>query len=186
VPLEALMKSLVVYESFYGNTEAVAHAIADGLARHGQVRAVASGSVDAAALEDIDLLVVGSPTHAWGLPRAKTRPQGSTKAFGPPAPLVREWLSALPAGGGRLVAAFDTHSRGPRFLTGSAARGIDRRLRRRGWKTVAAPRSFAVMGPAGPLAPGEDDTAAAWGDELGGRVSAVRGDVDRSDGARKN
>jgi hypothetical protein len=178
------MKSLVVYESFYGNTEAVAQAIADGLARHGQARAVTAGSVDAATLEDVDLLIVGAPTHAWGLPRTKTRPQDSASASGPLPPLVREWLSALPSGGGRLVAAFDTHSRGPRFLTGSAARGIDRRLRRRGWRTVAPSRSFAVMGPAGPLASGEDEAAVAWGDELGARVSMVSRAVDIAGGAR--
>jgi hypothetical protein len=180
------MKSLVVYESFYGNTEAVARAIADGLARHGEARAVTVDSVDAATLENVDLLVVGAPTHAWGLPRAKTRPQSSTNSSDSIPPLVREWLSGLPSGGGRLVAAFDTHSNGPRFLTGSAARGISRRLRRRGWKKVAPPRSFAVMGPAGPLDSGEDIAAAAWGDELGGRVAAVPPDVASPDSARKH
>jgi hypothetical protein len=95
------MKSLVVYESFYGNTEAVARAIADGLARHGDARAVTVGSVDAAALDDVDLLVVGAPTHAWGLPRAKTRPQSLTNSCDSMPPLVREWLSGLPTGGGR-------------------------------------------------------------------------------------
>jgi hypothetical protein len=167
------MKSLVVHESFYGNTETVARAIADGLARHGQARTATAASVDAAALEGVDLLVVGSPTHAWGLPRPTTRPQAPTGPSGPVPPLIREWLSTLPPGGGRLEAAFDTHSPGPRFLTGSAARGIDRRLRRRDWKKVADPRSFAVMGPAGPLVSGEDYAATAWGDELGGRVAAV-------------
>jgi hypothetical protein len=179
------MKSLVVYESFYGNTEAVARAIADGLARHGEAQVATVGSVDVAALEDVDLLVVGAPTHAWGLPRAKTRPQRSTSSSDSIPPLVREWLSALPTGGGRLVAAFDTHSRGPRFLTGSAARGIDRRLRRRGWKKVAPPRSFAVMGPAGPLDSAEDIAAAAWGDELGSRVVAAPPVVGSPDSARQ-
>jgi DNA-binding NarL/FixJ family response regulator len=62
------MRSLVVYESFYGNTEMIAQAIAAGLARHGEARSVGIGAVEGSSLSDVDVLVVGAPTHAWGLP----------------------------------------------------------------------------------------------------------------------
>jgi hypothetical protein len=63
------MKIAVVYESIYGNTAAVAQAVAEGLRALGEVdlRAVGDESVEA------DMLVVGAPTHAHGLPSSMTR-----------------------------------------------------------------------------------------------------------------
>jgi flavodoxin len=59
-------RALVVYESMFGNTEAIAHAIAEGLSPHLSVELV---EVSAApiTLRDVDLLVTGAPTHAFGL-----------------------------------------------------------------------------------------------------------------------
>jgi hypothetical protein len=161
------MKSVVVYESFYGNTESIAQAIAEGLARHGEAQAINVGDVDVSRLNDADLLVVGAPTHAWGLPRAKTRASVESSRADPSRPLVRDWLGELPAGDDRPAAAFATRLDKPQFLTGSAAKGITRRLRRRGWKSVTRPASFLVTGTPGPLAPGETERATAWGDRLG-------------------
>ncbi|HEX2369421.1 MAG TPA: flavodoxin domain-containing protein [Acidimicrobiia bacterium] len=63
------MKSVVVYESVYGNTAAVAEAIASGLRAHGDVDLRAVGDEPAVA----DLLVVGAPTHGHGLPTTTSR-----------------------------------------------------------------------------------------------------------------
>ena len=164
------MRSVVVYESFYGNTEAIARAIAEGLSRHGEAEALAVGAVEASTLSDVDLLVVGAPTHVWGLPRARTRASAAADATGP---LVRDWLAGVPAGNGRPAAAFATRLGSPRLVTGSAASGIARRLRRRGWK-AATPATFIVTGTAGPLAEGESAQAVAWGDELGAALAAAR------------
>ncbi len=163
------MHSVVIYESFYGNTESIAGAIAEGLARHGQAEAMAIGDVAASTLSDVDLLVVGAPTHAWGLPRARTRAGVRADLSGT---LLRDWLDVVPAGDGRPAAAFATRLGSPRFLTGSAATGIARRLRRRGW-TPAKPATFVVTATPGPLADGELAKALAWGDELGAGVQPV-------------
>ena len=64
------MRIAVIYESIYGNTGAIAHAIADGLRAHGDVTLEPA---DDQAFMDVDLLVVGAPTHAHGLPTAMTR-----------------------------------------------------------------------------------------------------------------
>jgi hypothetical protein len=165
------MKSLVVYESFFGNTESVARAVAEGLAIHGTADAAAVGSVDATTLTDVDLLVVGAPTHAWGLPRGRTR--AGLPAVDASAPLVREWLDNAPLGGGRSATSFSTRLDKPRFVTGSAAGGIARRLKRRGWTIIERPMSFVVNGTEGPLGERELDKARTWGDELGARVPAV-------------
>lgn len=75
---------------------------------------------------------------------------------------MREWLSGLPKARHRNpVAAFDTRLASP--ITGSAARSIVRRLRRRGYDIVAKPAGFIVKDAAGPLRDGELERARAWG-----------------------
>ena len=128
------MKALVVYESLFGNTAAVGEAIAASLAERGpEIVAGPITTIRPADVEGADLLVVGGPTHAHGMSRAPSRKQAaadSNNAFEAPTvdPGLREWIDALPAGGGRLAAAFDTRIDKPIFLTGSAAKGIGRRL----------------------------------------------------------
>lgn len=65
------MYALVVYESMFGNTAAVARAVAEGLATGFDVvlQEVATAVVD----DDVSLLVVGAPTHVFGMSRPNTR-----------------------------------------------------------------------------------------------------------------
>ena len=65
-----------------------------------------------------------------------------------------------------MAAAFDTRIDKPPALTGVAARGIAKRLGRRGWKLVAEPESFFVEDSEGPLADGELERAREWGKAL--------------------
>ncbi len=153
--------ALVVYESMFGNTALIAEAIGEGLRDHFAIVEVVSVTVAPEAVDDIDLLVVGAPTHAFGMPRPKTRDAarkgGATEA---PERGVREWLATLPRPPHPIAAAaFDTHVRRPRL--GSARRPIDRRLRHRGFRTTA-PISFTVTGTPGPLADGQLDAARRW------------------------
>lgn len=64
------------------------------------------------------------------------------------------------------VATFDARINWPMVLSGSAARGIARRLSAMGGRAVAEPGSLIVEGSEGPLAPGELERAAAWAEEL--------------------
>jgi hypothetical protein len=80
-------------------------------------------------------------------------------------PGLRKWLSER-AGGGKPAAAFDTRLDRSPLLTGAAARGIAKRLRRRGYEVIADPESFLVEDPEGPLAEGELERARAWGESL--------------------
>ena len=60
-----------------------------------------------------------------------------------------------------------------RTLTGSAAKGIAKRLRHHGFEPVAEPESFFVHGTEGPLKDGELERAAAWARALGDQVEDV-------------
>ena len=174
------MRALIVVESMFGNTRAVADAVAAGLATGLQVEVVdvgAPGTADTGA----DVLIVGGPTHAHGMTRPGTRkgalaqvgqPGGGTTGTGAG---LREWLVSLDAGGHRPAAAFDTRFDKPRWLVGSAARGAARLLRRKGFRLAAPPESFYVTATKGPLADGELVRARAWGEHLGTRVSVGQG-----------
>src|SRR5690606_38204837 len=67
------MRAMVVYESMYGNTRKVAHALAAGLARYMSVDLVDVASAPATLPIDLDLLMVGAPTHRFGLSRVGSR-----------------------------------------------------------------------------------------------------------------
>ncbi|MHC1557793.1 flavodoxin family protein [Actinomycetospora sp. C-140] len=172
-----MARALVVFESMYGNTEAVARAIADGLATRVTVDTVEVGEAPAAPPGDCALLVVGGPTHAFGMSRPSTRRDAATKtgrAIVSRGPGVREWLAALPDRAGFATAAFDTRVARPR-MPGSAARAIARRLRRGGIGPADGPRSFFVDGSEGPLVEGELDRARAWGASLATAVTVPAG-----------
>jgi hypothetical protein len=154
---------LVVTESCFGNTARVAGAVAAGLQSKGAAVTVA----DAASQPDpsgVDLLLVGAPTHNMGLPGPGSRRQARDKGGNPGVTGVAEWLDALPRTLGGSAAVFDTVT-GTGFFSGSAARGIGKRLRRHG-VTIVARTSFLVGGTDGPLAEGELERAHAWGAEL--------------------
>jgi len=53
------MKALVVYDSVHGNTAQVARAIGEAI----DAEVLHVGDANPASLEELDLLIVGSPTH---------------------------------------------------------------------------------------------------------------------------
>ena len=127
-------------------------------------------------LEDVELVVVGGPTHAWGLSSKRTRVGAQQDAAKHPDHLldaaqpgtgVREWLQDVRCDHQCRGVSFDTRLDKPQALTGSAARSIQRRLRHIGFSDFGTPHSFKVTGMAGPLAPGEIDRATQWGEAMG-------------------
>jgi Flavodoxin len=171
------MKALVVYESMYGNTAVVGEAIAASLRARGlAVEAGPVSGIDPAETEDADLLVVGGPTHAHGMSSSATRKTAATdkkNTFADPtlAPGLRGWVKRLPSGTGRLAAAFDTRFDRSVIVTGSAAKGIGRRLEGRGFRLVVDPECFFVS-TENRLIEGEPEHATAWAATVADRAAA--------------
>src|SRR5579884_3673556 len=69
-PREAAMDALIVYESMYGNTRAIAEAIAEGYGEGASARPVRDAGVPPG---DLDLLVVGGPTQIHGMTTSFSR-----------------------------------------------------------------------------------------------------------------
>jgi hypothetical protein len=164
-----MARCFVVFESMFGNTEEIANAVATGLAEHLTVDVVRA-TPDVTVQDDVELLVVGAPTHAFSMSRAGTRSsaveQGAPSSAGS-GPGLREWLDDLNphAGDGPAVAAFDTRIR-KRGVPGSAARAAEKRLRKLGLRVLAPSTSFWVTGTTGPLLPDEQERARRWGQSL--------------------
>lgn len=157
------MKAVVVYESLWGNTAAVARAIAEGIGP--EARAMSTAEATPEAIAGVALIVAGAPIQGFSLPNDKMR--AGIKADTEPAPdmsapTLRSWLEHLPAGHGR-SAAFDTKIR---WSPGSAASVIDREMAKHGYAPVVNSEHFIVNGQHGPLREGELKRARLWGGRL--------------------
>jgi hypothetical protein len=172
------MSVLFVVESQFGNTRQAADAVAEGL-REALGAVAPVPVVDAADArpdvpEDVRLLVVGGPTHAFSMTREKTRKDAQSQgaaAHDPAASGIREWIGRVQARPGIQVVTFDTRVKVP-GLPGSAAKSAMKALRDRGFEHVERGETFWVQGTDGPLKDGERERARAWGAELAARVAS--------------
>jgi hypothetical protein len=169
------MRALVVYESMYGNTHAVATDVAAGLRATHQVTLVPVTRATRELVTAAGLIVVGGPTHLHGLSTVASRRTAAETARRPDSgltldpdadgPGLRAWLEGLDAEGVP-AAAFDTRLSGMPALTGRASRGIARLLTRRGCRVLLTPESFLVSRK-NTLLDGEAERACSWGALLG-------------------
>lgn len=178
------MRALVVYESMFGNTHAVAQHIAEGIEASGGVTVLAVHDATAEQIASADLVVVGGPTHVHGMSRKTSRSSAVEMAakdealeLDPDAygEGLREWFDDLAddVGAGRVAAAFDTRVHGSTMLTGQASKGITKRLRSHGFDLVVEGESFFVD-KSNHLEAGEIDRATAWGQQLAEAACSVR------------
>ncbi len=154
-PKRDSMRTLVVFDSKYGNTETIAKAIAGSIS--GDVK-VLRASEASGALSGTDLLIAGAPTNG-----------------GRPTPAMVEFLDKIPTTGlqGVKVAAFDTRLTS-RFaaIFGYAAGKIAASMEAKGGVQVVPPEGFLVKKTKGPLAEGEVERASGWGKSIADKSEA--------------
>jgi len=173
------MRALIVYESMYGNTARIARAIGDGFTRRGlDAEVVAVDDADPDVVVGVDLLIVGGPTHGHGMSSSATRmtaTKDEKNAYDDPTvgPGLRDWLKRIPAGDGRAIGCFDTRFRHSVLLTGSAAKGIARRLEHQGYRVAFIPESFFVTKD-NTLEAGEVERAQVWAAGIAASLGASR------------
>lgn len=152
------MKTLVIYDSQYGNTEKIARAITEGVGAEASTKLVRD--VDPQDLIGVKLLIVGSPTQG-----------------GRATPAIQKFVADLPADSlhGMQVAAFDTrfaeneHGIGLKIVMkvlSFAAGRIASALTEKGGVLAGVPQGFIVGEKEGPLKDGEIERAVAWGKKL--------------------
>ena len=179
------MDAVVVYESMWGNTAAIAKAIASGLGNGAE--AITTDRATPDVLEHADLVVAGAPVHAMNLPTEHTRASATSKVYGTPGlhadvshPSIRAWLEGLPPAE-RLCAGFETGIRGP--LGHGAARAIVARLTALGYVAIDEPQTYTVAlvtgssEPAALLLGGQEEKAVHWGEHLASVAQRRRADA---------
>jgi hypothetical protein len=168
------MRAIVVYESHWGNTEAIARAIADGFGP--EARALTTDEATGAVLADADLIVAGAPLVAFGLTSDKMFESIAAETGRAPSrpdlshPTMAVWVKRLPRGKG-YSAAFETRMR---WSPGGASGAIDRGLEGAGYQPLGKGRRFLVKGKYGPLRDGELERARQWGADLAERLQGHR------------
>ncbi|HNS21397.1 MAG TPA: flavodoxin domain-containing protein [Sedimentisphaerales bacterium] len=154
------MKTLIVYFSKFGNTRRLAEAMAETFQQAGEARVIGLDQLAASDFEGIDLVVMGSPTHAFTLPKA-----------------VRAVLESLPLAilSAKSVAAFDTTVTAWPLRYLRASPKLLAHLTSLGGTPVAKPRTFSVRtsnpqksGEIDLLLDGELDRARQWAGTLCG------------------
>jgi flavodoxin len=155
------MKTAIIYDSVFGNTEQIARAIGAAFPPAAAAGVFRVGDAGKEQLSGVALLVVGSPTRAFR-----------------PTPAIQKFLSGLPRKSldGVKVAAFDTGIaledidvkilRVMVPIFGYAAKKIADGLVKKGGELVLAPEGFFVKGSEGPLKDGELKRAADWAKKI--------------------
>ena len=149
------MKTLIVYDSLYGNTETIAVAVAKGIT--GNVKVVKAGDAKAADVTDVDLLIIGSPTQGGRY----------TKTM---EPLFGE----LPASINKTtkIAVFDTRMPVKWVkIFGFAAGKLADYFKKAGFELLVPPEPFMVESAKGPLQEGEEARAVEWGKSINDKIN---------------
>ncbi len=156
------MRTLIIYDSLYGNTERIAQLVGNVLQQQGEVEVIKVGAVRLDKLGEIDLLVIGSPTQQFR-----------------PTVAMRDFLNTIPNNflKGKKVAVFDTRltqaeiEKSPPLpffvkIYGFAAQRLEKKAKQKGAQILLPGEGFFVEGMKGPLVAGEVERAKKWASEL--------------------
>jgi len=137
------MKTLVIYDSNFGNTKIIAEELARNIV--GVSKAVSVGQFKDSDLDNLDLLIVGSPINGW-------RPTES----------ILKMLNSIKGKiqKGLMFTTFDTRIKV--FYHGDAKDKLANMLKASGAKLMSESQAFYVIGKDGPLVDGELERAANW------------------------
>jgi flavodoxin len=155
------MKTLILYDSVYGNTEKIALAIGDALGSQEDVGVMKVRDARLEQLAGLSLFIVGAPTQRFRTTTAmsdllKMIPKNSLKGVKVAAfdtRLSMDEINKIP------ILAFFVRLFGKNAY---AAGTIANRLKKKGGKLVGSPEGFLVAGMEGPLVAGELERAVNW------------------------
>ena len=159
-----MKRALILFHSLFGNTKTVAFSLAQGMREAGiEVDCMSIESVKIAEVSQYDFIAIGSPTHM-------IRPSKQMKEF-----LIK--LRDLNLSG-MTGFSFDTRNESRmnrRILSGlenSAARSIEKELKRNKVRIIRPRASAIVHGREGPLDTGVEENFLKIGREIGQMIAA--------------
>lgn len=153
------MKTLLIYDSYFGNTEKVAQKIHSSLGENATIKK--AEDFEKKDLEGINILIVGSPTRGFTYSER-----------------IKPLLGKVTEGSleGIKVASFDTRIDAetvkPKILKflmnifGYAAEKIQKNLEKKGGEKIIEPMGFVVKDSEGPLQENELEEAGNWAKKI--------------------
>lgn len=146
------MTSLIVFDSYTGNTKLIAYTLSDSLSEFGKVIIKKTDEESIIDTKAADILVIGSPTE-----RRK------------PTFMIQQFLSDLKSKNitDLSFAAFDTRLNSAEWKTGSAANWITKRLKKMNYNLLLSPESFLINPEDRNLVEYESRRASNWGKTIG-------------------
>ena len=135
------MNTIVIYDSVYGNTKIIAETIA----KEFTAKALSISELIESDLQNIDLIIVGSPINGWR-----------------PTEKITKWLASLSSEQFKNIKATSFDTRIKIFIHGDAMNKIKKGLMKAGAEIIANPECFYVKGSEGPLLDGEIEKAVEW------------------------
>ena len=151
------MKALVMYDSYFGNTEDLAIAIGNAIKSLVDVEIRKVTDLDPEHVTGVDFLVIGSPTRAFHATKnTKDFLKGIAKKEYAKMKVIafdtRMWMEDGESKVlNRMVKTF-----------GYAAEPMGTLMEKRGAKLLVDPIGFYVVDTEGPLKEGEEERAARW------------------------
>ena len=145
-----MKKAIVIYHTQFGNTEKIAKILALGISEQGiEVDCLKVEDIQIEKLTEYDLLVIGGPTHGFGISKP-----------------IKEFLEKLEHVDLRDKKAFAFDTKLSSRFSGSAAKRIEKRLKKIGMNIVKPYASAIVTGAEGPLQDGMEGKFKQIGTEL--------------------
>ncbi len=147
------MKILIVYDSFFGNTQKIGEEISKYFSKENDVILKKVSDLSERDLKKLDLLIVGSPTRAFS-----------------PSEDIKKFLNDFSTEGLDFL-VFDTRideNDAPKFLKflmklfGYADKKMVKLLKKKGCKEVHKSEGFFVKDKEGPLKEGEIEKVTKW------------------------
>jgi len=153
-----MKKAIVIYDTRFGNTEKIAKSLSKGLNAQGiEVNCIKVDEVDVDELPGYDFLAIGGPTHMASMSEP-----------------MKEFLEKLKTVdiSGKKGFCFDTRnqSRFNRFDINSAAKRIEKKMKKLKVKMIKPRGSAIVEGREGPLEEGAQETFEKLGREIAGII----------------
>ncbi len=123
------MNTLIIYDSFYGNTKLIALTIAEALEEFGKTKVMKVDEEDVPFLKDYDLIIIGSPTQ-------NRKPTENINEF------LDDFIKILKPK--NFTACFDIRYNMPKWKSGSAAKYISKKIKKAGSNELMPPESFII------------------------------------------
>jgi len=145
-----LRKAIVMYDSKFGNTEKIAEALSEGMRKEGlNVDCLRIDKVDPSRLVEYEILAIGAPTQMFGISIP-----------------MKEFLKKLENVNLRNKKAFVFDTRLKSRFAGSAAKGIEKQLKKLQMTIIKPYASAIVKGYEGPLEEGAEEKFTQIGSEI--------------------